>query len=50
MPFKYLKSFLDAGGNLANVTRWTSHYLYGTDPNTLAKLSRQGIVYNPPGH
>ncbi len=34
-------------GNVKNIA---AHWLYGTDPETLAKLSHQGIVPNPPGH
>lgn len=47
---RYLKQVIDFGGSVENIQNWASHYLYGTRPEVLAKLSKQGTVYNPPGH
>ncbi len=46
----YVNKCNDAGVWFGNVKNIAAHWLYGTEPNTLAKLSQQGIVYNPPGH
>ena len=48
--FKYFKQFLDAGGKRENVINWHSHYLHGSNPYKLARDSKVGIIYNPPGH
>lgn len=47
---KYVNSCDAAGVWFGNVVNIAAHYLYGTDPATLAYLSQRGPVYNPPGH
>lgn len=46
----YAKRCAEAGVDFHNIINLTSHWLHGTDPVTLAKLTAQGLVYNPPGH
>lgn len=48
--WQYKNACSDAGVLFCNVKNLAAHWLYGTKPNTLAKLSQAGIVYNPPGH
>lgn len=47
---RYITAVVDAGGRLGNIQNIMAHYLYGTPPRNLARASRRGIVYNPPGH
>lgn len=46
----YVKRCKDAGVDPHNVINMAAHWLYGTDPNTLATLLAEGLVYSPPGH
>jgi hypothetical protein len=47
---RYYKAFLDLGGKIENVQRISAHWLYGTDVESLASMSKYQIIYNPPGH
>ena len=46
----YFKQIQDNGGLVQNIKNWATHWLYGTDPAKLARMSKSGMVYNPPGH
>jgi hypothetical protein len=43
----YIKACTAAGVNFPNVRNIAAHWLYGTSPASLAKLSVAGIVYSP---
>ena len=48
--FEYwLRELHYAKPKMENIKNVIAHWLYGTRPEYLAKLSRNGIVYNPPG-
>ena len=47
---RYVKSCSAAGVNFPNVRNIAAHWLYGTSPSVLARLSSVGLVYSPPGH
>lgn len=49
-PQQYRTALVTLGADMPKIVNWFAHYLYGTSATTLAKLSKIGFVYNPPGH
>ena len=47
---KYHEILIRNDAVMVNIKNWFAHYLYGSNPEHVAKQSKQNVVYNPPGY